>query len=258
MLRVKDLRAGYDATEIVHDVSFEVGDGEFACIIGANGCGKTTLLKNLLGLIKPFGGSVEMNGKDVLSMDEKEMARHFAYIPQAHTPPFPFAVRDVVLMGRTPHMGRLAVVSPKDRRIAYGALVQLGIEHLADETYTDLSGGQRQRVLIARALTQQPELLIMDEPTASLDFGNQQLVLSRMKTLAKSGMSVIMVTHDPDHALFCADRVIVMKEGSILLDGSSEETITTETLQEIYQTNVQVLDVPLADGRVKRVCVPFD
>lgn len=258
MLRVKDLRAGYDATEIVHDVSFEVGDGEFACIIGANGCGKTTLLKNLLGLIKPFGGSVEMNGKDVLSMDEKEMARHFAYIPQAHTPPFPFAVRDVVLMGRTPHMGRLAVVSPKDRRIAYGALVQLGIEHLADETYTDLSGGQRQLVLIARALTQQPELLIMDEPTASLDFGNQQLVLSRMKTLAKSGMSVIMVTHDPDHALFCADRVIVMKEGSILLDGSSEETITTETLQEIYQTNVQVLDVPLADGRVKRVCVPFD
>lgn len=258
MLRVKDLRAGYDATEIVHDVSFEVGDGEFACIIGANGCGKTTLLKNLLGLIKPFGGSVEMNGKDVLSMDEKEMARHFAYIPQAHTPPFPFAVRDVVLMGRTPHMGRLAVVSPKDRRIAYGALVQLGIEHLADETYTDLSGGQRQLVLIARALTQQPELLIMDEPTASLDFGNQQLVLSRMKTLAKSGMSVIMVTHDPDHALFCADRVIVMKEGSILLDGSSEETITTETLQEIYQTNVQVLVVPLADGRVKRVCVPFD
>ena len=98
----------------------------------------------------------------------------------------------------------------------------------------------------------------MDEPTASLDFGNQQLVLSRMKTLAKSGMSVIMVTHDPDHALFCADRVIVMKEGSILLDGSSEETITTETLQEIYQTNVQVLVVPLADGRVKRVCVPFD
>ena len=258
MLQVRDLHAGYDGREIVHGVSFDVADGEFCCIIGANGCGKTTLLKNLLGLIRPFSGAVVMDGADVLSMDERTMARHFAYIPQAHTPPFPFAVRDVVLMGRTPHLGRLAVVSPNDRRVAYQALVQLGIENLADATYTDLSGGQRQLVLIARALTQQPELLIMDEPTASLDFGNQQMVLSRMKTLSASGMAVIMVTHDPDHALFCADRVIVMKEGAILLDGSPDETITTEMLQAIYQTNVQVLDVTMADGHVKRVCVPFD
>lgn len=255
---MRDLHAGYDGTEIVHGVSFNVANGEFCCIIGANGCGKTTLLKNLLGLIKPFSGSVQMDGEDVLTMGEREMARRFAYIPQAHTPPFPFAVRDVVLMGRTPHMGRLAVVSPKDRRIAYRALVQLGIEHLSDATYTDLSGGQRQLVLIARALTQEPRLLIMDEPTASLDFGNQQLVLSRMKSLSASGMAVIMVTHDPDHALFCADRVIVMKAGNVILDGTSEEAITTETLQEIYQTNVQVLDVTMADGRIKRVCVPFD
>jgi len=258
MLCVRDLRAGYGDKEIVHGVSFDVADGEFCCIIGANGCGKTTLLKNLLGLIKPFSGGVAMNGEDVLAMNEKAMAKHFAYIPQAHTPPFPFAVRDVVLMGRTPHLGRLAVVAPADRRIAYQSLVQLGIEDLADSIYTDLSGGQRQLVLIARALTQQPELLIMDEPTASLDFGNQQMVLSRMKTLARSGMAVIMVTHDPDHALFCADRVIVMKEGNILLDGTSEQAITTEMLQAIYQTNVQVLDVTMADGHVKRVCVPFD
>ena len=258
MLEVRDLHAGYDGVEIVHGVSFDVADGEFCCIIGANGCGKTTLLKNLLGLIKPFSGTVRMNGADVLAMDERTMARHFAYIPQAHTPPFPFAVRDVVLMGRTPHMGRLAVVSPTDRRIAYQALVQLGIEHLADSVYTDLSGGQRQLVLIARALTQQPQLLIMDEPTASLDFGNQQMVLSRMKSLSASGMAVIMVTHDPDHALYCADRVIVMKEGDVLMDGTTQQTITTDMLQSIYQTSVQVLDVTMADGRVKRVCVPFD
>ena len=258
MLEVRDLHAGYDDKEFVHGVSFDVADGEFCCIIGANGCGKTTLLKNLLGLIKPFSGTVMMNGADVLAMSEREMARHFAYIPQAHTPPFPFAVRDVVLMGRTPHMGRLSVVSPNDRRIAWRALVHLGIENLAEATYTDLSGGQRQLVLIARALTQEPELLIMDEPTASLDFGNQQLVLSRMKSLARAGMAVIMVTHDPDHALYCADRVVVMQEGSILLDGSPDEAITTETLQRIYQTHVQVLDVTLSDGRVKRTCVPFD
>ena len=258
MLCVRDLHAGYDDVEIVHGVSFDVADGEFCCIIGANGCGKTTLLKNLLGLIKPFSGSVTMDGADVLAMSEREMARHFAYIPQAHTPPFPFAVRDVVLMGRTPHLGRMAVVSPKDRRIAYHSLVQLGIEDLADATYTDLSGGQRQLVLIARALTQEPELLIMDEPTASLDFGNQQLVLSRMKSLARAGMAVIMVTHDPDHALYCADRVVVMRKGSILLDGVPEQAITTQTLQDIYQTRVEVLDVTLSNGHVKRACVPFD
>ena len=155
MLEVKDLRAGYGDKEIVHGVSFTVQDGEFACIIGANGCGKTTLLKSLLGLLAPFGGSVEMDGEDVLGMNERDMARRFAYIPQEHKPPFPFAVRDVVLMGRTPYLNRLARVLPDDRMIAYRAMKQMGIEHLADSVYTDLSGGQRQLVLIARALAQQ-------------------------------------------------------------------------------------------------------
>ena len=263
MLRVRGLRAGYDKVEIVHGVDFDVADGEFCCIIGANGCGKTTLLKNLLGLIKPFGGTVEMDGEDVLAMNEKQMAKCFAYIPQAHTPPFPFKVRDVVLLGRTPYLNQLAIVSPADRLVAYRAMEHLSITELADETYTELSGGQRQLVLIARALTQQPRLLIMDEPTASLDFGNQQLVLSRMKSLASEGMAVIMVTHDPDHALFCADRVIVMQDGNIIEDGTSEQTITTEVLRKIYRTNVRVVDVPIEGAEpgetvVKRVCVPFD
>lgn len=258
MLSVRNLHAGYDDTEIVHGVSFDVADGEFCCIIGSNGCGKTTLLKNLLGLIKPWEGTVTMDGDNVLELPEREMARRFAYIPQAHTPPFPYSVRDMVILGRTPYLNRMAIVSPEDRLVAYRSMKQLGIENLADETYTDLSGGQRQLVLIARALTQQPKVLIMDEPTASLDFGNQQLVLSRMKTLSSQGMSVIMVTHDPDHALYCADRVVVMKKGRVIKDGTAEETITTQTLQDIYQTQVQVLDVTLADGKVKRVCVPFD
>lgn len=252
------MRAGYDRTEIVHGVSFTVEDGQFACIIGANGCGKTTLLKNLLGLLTPFGGTVHMDGEDVLAMNERDMARRFAYIPQEHKPPFPFAVRDVVLMGRTPYLNRLARVLPDDRMVAYRAMKQMGIEHLADRIYTDLSGGQRQLVLIARALAQQPKLLIMDEPTASLDFGNQQLVLSRMKALSSEGMAVIMVTHDPDHALYCADKVIVMRGGDIMRDGPVGDTITTDMLREIYQTQVEVLDITLTDGRTKRVCVPAD
>lgn len=257
LLEVKGLHGGYRKTEIVHGASFDVGHGEFVCIIGANGCGKTTVLKHVLGLMKPTAGSVLVNGASTEGMDEPELARHFAYIPQAHTPPFPFAVSDVVLMGRTPHVSPLAHIRPEDRLVAWRAMRQMAIEGLADRPYTALSGGQQQLVLIARALTQQPELLVMDEPTASLDFGNQQLVLDRMKTLARAGMSVLMVTHDPDHALFCADRVVVMQEGRVIEEGAPREVITTEMLRRIYGTRVHVLDVEIEPGRTERVCIPL-
>lgn len=257
LLEVRDLHGGYHKKEIVHGVSFTVDRGEFVCIIGANGCGKTTTLKNILGLMKPTSGSVLVDGKSTHDMDEPELARHFAYIPQAHTPPFPFDVSDVVLMGRTPYVNGLAVVKPADRAIAWHAMKQMGIEGLAARPYTALSGGQQQLVLIARALTQEPDLLVMDEPTASLDFGNQQLVLSRMKSLSQAGMGVVMVTHDPDHALFCADKVVVMQEGKVTRTGSAREVITSEVLRGIYGTNVHVVDVEIEPGRIERVCIPL-
>ena len=257
MLEVKDLSCGYGDTEIVHDVSFSVAPGEFCCIIGSNGCGTTTTLKTVWGLMKPFKGQVLMDGGDTVKMSDGERARHFAYIPQVHTPPFPFTVADVVILGRTPYINRLAHVSDEDKEIAYAAMEQLSIDHLAHETYTQLSGGQQQLVLIARALAQQPQLLVMDEPTASLDFGNQQLVMQRTHELSRAGMSVLMVTHDPDHALFCADRVIVMEEGRIIANGTPEETITTPMLNRIYGGKVYVTDVIAPDGRPVRVCVPL-
>jgi iron complex transport system ATP-binding protein len=257
MLEVTDLHTGYDKTEIVHGISFNIGEGEFVCIVGANGCGKTTTLKTILGLIKPFSGSVKINGKNALTMKEKERAKYFAYIPQAHTPPFPFSVADVVIMGRTPHISELSIISPRDRYIAYEALCTLGIEDLADATYTELSGGQQQLVLIARALAQQPEILIMDEPTASLDFGNQQMVLKRMKVLAQSGTSVIMVTHDPDHALFCATKVIAMQQGRIIGDGLPNDVMTNECLHTIYDTQAKIIDVEVEPGKFMKVCVPL-
>ncbi len=255
-LQVKDLHAGYGKTEIVHGVSFEAKKGEFTCIIGGNGCGKTTMLKSILGLLKPMSGSVLVDGKNTTSMSEKERAQKFAYIPQAHTPPFPFSVADVVIMGRTPYINRLAVVSDEDRRIGYAAISELGIENIANKVYTELSGGQQQLVLIARALAQEPDFLIMDEPTASLDFGNQQMVLNRMKGLSQRGTGVIMVTHDPDHALFCADRVMAMDEGKIIGDGSPEEVMTNECLQEIYGTCARIVEVEIEPGVRTRVCVP--
>ena len=258
LLEVQDLRCGYGKRheiEIIHGVSFNVDTDEFVCVIGANGCGKTTILKALMGLLPATGGAIRVHGKDIADMREAERAKHFAYIPQAHIPPFPFSVADVVIMGRTPYINRLARITERDRVVAYQSLELLGITDLAQKAYTTLSGGQQQLVLIARALTQQSDILVMDEPTASLDFGNQQLVLSRVKMLAHMGKAVIMVTHDPDQALFCADRVIVMDKGEIIAEGASDTCITTEMLRRVYKTDAKVIEVTVEPGRTERVCV---
>jgi ABC-type cobalamin/Fe3+-siderophores transport system ATPase subunit len=258
MLKVKNLRCGYAKKEIVHGVDFEIDSGEFACIIGANGCGKTTALKGVLGLLPIFEGSIEVKEQDTAKMTVRDKAKKFAYIPQLHTPPFPFKVADVVLLGRTPHLPSSASgVSKHDKLVAYEAMEQLSITHLAQRTYTKLSGGQQQLVLIARALAQEPSVLVMDEPTASLDFGNQQLVLTRMHKLSRSGMAVLMVTHDPDHALFGADKVIVMEDGLIVETGTPEKTITTEIMHRIYGTDVYVADVDVGGGELMRTCIPL-
>ncbi len=260
LLEVERLCCGYGKkhpVEIVHGISFSVDEGQFVCIIGANGCGKTTTLKALMGLLPALNGEVRTAGDNIARLSERDLARHFAYIPQAHTPPFPFSVADVVLMGRTPYINRLARTTEHDRMVAYKALDLLGIAKLSDKAYTNLSGGQQQLVLIARALTQQSDILVMDEPTAALDFGNQQLVLSRMRMLSRLGKAVIVVTHDPDHALFCADRVIVMDEGRIMADGTTDDCITTEVLHRIYRTNARVMDVEVEEGRTERVCIPL-
>ena len=165
LLEVNNLVTGYGkkrTAEIVHGVTLSVDAGEFVCIIGANGCGKTTTLKAAMGLLPTWSGEVLVNGRNLAEMAEQERARHFAYIPQAHTPPFPFSVADVVLMGRTPYINRMASVTDYDRAVAQRALELLGIQQLSEKAYTTLSGGQQQLVLIARALTQQADILVLD------------------------------------------------------------------------------------------------
>jgi ABC-type cobalamin/Fe3+-siderophores transport system ATPase subunit len=258
------MHTGYHHKEVVKGISFTVERGDFTCIIGANGCGKTTALKGILGLLPLFAGSVSVDGKDFINAGEghiapaKERAKVFAYIPQIHSLPFPFIVSDVVLLGRTPHLrSSVAGVSAADMKAAYRALEQMGIESIAKEEYTALSGGQQQLVLIARALAQEPKILIMDEPTASLDFGNQQLVLERMQDLSSRGMAVVMVTHDPHHALLCANKVVVMEDGMITREGAPDETITTETLKQIYGAQVYVATVRLDSGNEVRTVIPL-
>jgi len=257
LLEVCSLHAGYHRKEVVHGIDFAMDRGTFVCIIGSNACGKTTALKAILGLLTPFAGAVKVNGYDSLKLTERQRARCFAYIPQAHTPPFPFSVADVVLLGRTPYINRLSQVSDNDRMIAWRSLVQLKIEHLAARTYTHLSGGQQQLILVARALAQQANLIVMDEPTASLDFGNQQTVLSSIRSLVDEGYSVLMVTHDPSHALQYADRVLVMSKGKIIMDGTPFEVITTESMRAIYGTDIEVVEVSTTEGRRARVCIPL-
>jgi len=257
LLVVSNLKGGYHRKEIIHGIDFSIGKGELVCVIGANGCGKTTLVKTILGLLKPFVGTIEVNGQDAAKLTVRERAQHFAYIPQLRTPPFSFKVADVVLLGRTPYINRLSVVSDEDRAIALRSLEMLSIADLALRSYSHLSGGQQQLILIARALAQQPDILVMDEPTASLDFGNQHAVLSSMRSLVDSGTSVLMVTHDPGHAFFCADRVLAMRDGALIADGSPQDVITAETMYEVYGVNMQIIEAETVSGQKTRACIPL-
>ncbi len=256
-LNVENLSCGYGKKRIIDSASFTVNQGDFACIIGANGCGKTTLLKTILGLLPSQDGSAYIDGQDICTLEPIQRARLLAYIPQAHTPPFPYSVSDVVLMGRTPHIGNYSHISHEDKKIVWDALCLLGIEKLADQPYTRLSGGQQQLCLIARAVAQDAKVIIMDEPTANLDFGNQQMVLHRMKSLSDSGATLLMVTHDPHHALYCASKVIVVKDGHIEKTGSPDDIITKETLEGIYHTPIDVETVITSDQGKRRVCIPL-
>ncbi len=253
MLAVEDLAFGYGAREVGAGVGFTLAPGEVLCLLGPNGGGKTTLFKTLLGLLPARAGRVLLDGEDVSRWPRSRLARAIAYVPQAHAAFFPFGVRDVVLMGRASRLKPFASPGGRDREIADAALETLGIGHLGERIYTEISGGERQLVLIARALAGEPRLLVMDEPTASLDFGNQTRLLTQVRRLADSGIAVVLSTHDPDHAFLCADRVALLHGGRMVALGSPQVTITSETLRLLY--GVEVAVVPLT-GHGRSVCMP--
>lgn len=247
---------GYGDRVVVNGISFSVSSSEILCLLGPNGVGKTTLFKSILGFLRLRGGSILADGEDVLRWDRKRFAKTIGYVPQAHTPPFPFSVLDVVTMGRTAHLGAFGTPSGEDREIAEGCLENLGIAYLRDRIYTEISGGERQMVLIARALSQQPEILVMDEPTSNLDFGNQMQVLSQVKRLAEGGMGIVMTSHFPDHAFLCASRVALLRRDGFQI-GDPESIVTEENLQAVYGVRVKIANTPLEDGSHVRACVPL-
>lgn len=259
MLVVKDVVCGYSSKKpIVGPLSFRVEKGDVVCLIGPNGVGKTTLFKTILGLLKPQNGSIMLCGKNLKEYSTKEFARIVAYVPQGHIPPFPYLVKDVVVMGCNPNMHELSSPSEKDFKIALEKLEIMGILHLADRDYTEISGGERQMVMIARALAQNTNLLVMDEPTVHLDYGNEIRVLSQIKKLSDIGYTIIMITHVPNHAYLCANKVLAVGRNGFFKTGSPIDTLTEENLKILYDIEINITSINLkGNQRQIKFCVPM-
>jgi iron complex transport system ATP-binding protein len=256
-LAAEKLSFGYRDRRVGSDVTLQLEPGEVLCLLGPNGSGKTTLFRTLLGLLPPQSGRVMVDGRDAAGLSRDRIARHVSYVPQAHGTFFPYTVAEVVLMGRTAHLGLFSAPAVRDRAAAAEALQRMGIEHLAESVYTRISGGERQLTLIARALAQDSRLMVMDEPTANLDFGNQLRVLDHIRRLAGSGIGILLSTHDPDQALHCADRVAMLHEGRLLACGEAGDVMTEARLQQIYGITVSLIEVPLPGGAVRKLCLPL-
>ncbi len=245
MLHVNDMHFRYGSFPVLTGVSFSVERGELCGLFGPNGSGKTTLFKCCLRFLHAEQGSVLVRGEEISQCSIEHLARLIAYVPQEHKPPFPYLVREVVLMGRTPHLGGFFGIRRRDREIAMDALATLGISDLADRPYNQLSGGQRQMVLMARAIAQDTPVLFLDEPTSALDFQNQMRIWEIMRDVAEEGKTILACSHDPNHVAWFCDRVVVVGDGVVVAEGHPEDVISEAVLGKIYQ---DICSVRMLDG----------
>ena len=252
-IEVRDLRFGYGSGEVLRGVSFTAESGALTSVLGPNGVGKSTLFRCLLGLLRGYEGSITIDGADTRHLSARSLARKVAYIPQSHYPSFNYSVFNMVLMGTTSQISLLSSPGEKQRAAAEEALTRLGLVHLRDKGYTNISGGERQLVLIARALVQDARVLVLDEPTANLDYGNQIRVMEQLRSLTAQGYTVVQSTHNPEQAFLFSHRVVAMKEGRVLAEGAPSQVVTEALMAELYGADIQVCS--LFDDRV-RVCIP--
>lgn len=243
VVRISGLEFSYGGAFLVSADSLCVESGEVLTLLGPNGSGKTTLLKCINALLKPTSGSISVCGREILDYPRSALSRAIGYVPQSHTPSFPFSVLDVVLMGRVSYLSIFQQPSKADYKKAEEALSIVGISAMRDRAYTNISGGERQLVLIARAIAQEPKLLLLDEPTAHLDFKNQVTTLETVRRLSRErGIGVVMSLHDPNHALIYSDRIALMKGGRILHNGPPRDVIKGEVIEEVYGIPVEIID----------------
>jgi iron complex transport system ATP-binding protein len=233
-LTVENLSFSYGRHAVLQGVSFAAQAGELLAILGPNGVGKTTLFKCVMGLARRYTGTIRADGVDLAALSPRERAHRVAAIPQAHPLSFRYSAFDMVLMGTSHALSPFAVPGERERAAARDAMARVNIAPLADRPFDHLSGGEQQLVFIARALCQQAKILLMDEPTASLDYGNRLLVLGVARDLSRAGYTVLLSTHDPQHALWYADRALALHEGKVLAQGATREVVVPDVLQQLY------------------------
>jgi iron complex transport system ATP-binding protein len=240
-IRAIDLSAGYGDRSVLHKISLEVRAGEMLAIVGPNGAGKSTLLRILGGALKPWSGSVELEGRPLGAYDRREIARRLAMVAQENLVAFRFTVLEIVLMGRAPHLGAFHFETRYDLEIAHAALERFDLLGLARRPIQELSGGERKRVFLARALAQAPHVALLDEPTAFLDLKHVAEIFARFRELRiERGMAVVATLHDLNAAALHSDRVLLIKDGAVAGYGTPEAVFTAENLRAVYETEVHV------------------
>lgn len=252
-IQVNNLSFSYGQKNVLHDICFSAEKGEFLSILGPNGAGKSTLFRCILGLLPGYSGEVLVNERNIKGFSAREASRQIAYIPQKSHCVFQYNVLDIVLMGRSNRTSVFGNPGKEDEQACLKALEKVGICALKDRCFHKLSGGEQQLVLIARALAQDAPILLLDEPTANLDFGNQILVLEQAKKLAQEGHTVIQTTHHPEQSYLYSDRILALRNGRILALGKPTEVLNDVIMEQLYNVSVDVIS--LYDDAA-RVCIP--
>ncbi|MDT2849022.1 ABC transporter ATP-binding protein [Vagococcus carniphilus] len=244
-LEVKNLSFAYPkSAPTFSNVNFDLHSGESLVILGPNGAGKSTLLNCLVNLLTPVSGTVKINDAEVHRMDPKEVAQEMGYVQQQLLSVFSYSVRDYVVMGRAPYLGMFSQPRKEDYEKVDQLLEEFGLSQFANHSYADLSGGQMQRVAIIRTLIQTPSIILLDEPTAHLDVGNQYKTVEKIKELKKQGYAVIMTTHNPDHALILDDKTGILEASGRFTFGEAKDVINEKMLNELYQCDLSLKEVP--------------